>query len=101
MTPRRFTGRRAGIFALAGGALSLLLASAPAGAQSCAGDCNDSNSVEVNELVTGVNISLGTKQLSECPSFDCQGTGMVPVSCLVRAVNTSLMGCNGTPGPTM
>src|SRR5262245_8644248 len=64
----------------------------------CVGDCNDSNTVEVNELVTGVNISLGSRPLSACPSFDRDQSGDVGVAELVTGVNNSLGGC--PTGPT-
>ena len=101
MTVRRFFVRRAGTLALLGGGLSLLLATAPTQAQTCTGDCDGNGSVGISELVLGVNISLGTAEISRCAAFDCQGTNMVPVSCLIQGVNRSLNGCTpGTPGPS-
>src|SRR5262245_17035402 len=59
----------------------------------CVGDCDEDHMVSVGELVRGVNISLGTQALSSCEEFDCRGNGMVPVNCLVQAVNGALNGC--------
>jgi hypothetical protein len=59
----------------------------------CRGDCNDDGTVSVDEMVTGVNIALGTAMLDECPQFNCNGNGLVTVDCLVRAVNAALKGC--------
>jgi hypothetical protein len=78
-----------------------LFATAPAQAQTCTGDCDGNGSVGISELVLGVNISLGSAELSRCAAFDCQGNGMVPVNCLIQGVNRSLEGCTpGTPRPT-
>jgi len=49
--------------------------------------------VLVNELVIGVNIALGTAELSTCPSFDQNGDGMVGINELVTGVNNALNGC--------
>ena len=101
MTVRRFFVRRAGILALLGGGLTLWLATAPTQAQTCTGDCDGNGAVGISELVLGVNISLGTAEISRCEAFDCQNTNMVPVSCLIQGVNRSLNGCTpGTPGPS-
>jgi uncharacterized repeat protein (TIGR01451 family) len=59
----------------------------------CVGDCNDDGTVAVNELITGVNIALGTAALGACPSFDMSGDGMVAVNELITAVNNALSGC--------
>ena len=59
----------------------------------CAGDCNRSGEVTINELLTGVGIALGTQPLSRCQVLDCRATGHVPVSCLIAAVNAALNGC--------
>jgi hypothetical protein len=65
----------------------------PAG--SCTGDCDGSERVSVNELVRGVNILLGSQDLSECPSFDRDGGGTVTVDELVASVRIALG--NGCP----
>jgi len=59
----------------------------------CAGDCNRSGEVTINELLTGVGIALGSRPLSSCAVFDCASTGHVEVSCLIAAVNSALRGC--------
>jgi hypothetical protein len=84
------------------GALALitLLASSGAQAQTCVGDCNGNGMVGINELVLGVNISLGLQPVSACEAFDCQNNGMVGVNCLIQGVNNSLLGCGPHPTPT-
>ena len=59
----------------------------------CVGDCDGGGSVSINELVLGVNISLGSAQISRCTGFDRNSSGAVEVSELVAAVNASLKGC--------
>lgn len=83
--------------ALVGIALCIVLAAGSASAQ-CVGDCDGNDMVAINELVLGVNISLGILQVGACPAFDCQNDGTVPVNCLVQGVNNSLNGC-GEPCP--
>lgn len=63
------------------------------GAGTCAGDCNDSGDVSVDELVRGVNIALSRTDLSTCPVFDRDASGTVAVNELVAAVNNALRGC--------
>jgi hypothetical protein len=76
------------------GAVGTPTATVPPG--SCVGDCNGSDSVEINELIIGVNIALGNTPLSTCPSFDANHSGMVEINELVTAVNNALNGCPST-----
>ena len=74
-------------------------------AQTCVGDCDGDGTVQVNELVLGVNIALDDQPLSQCPSLD-NGEGRVTVDVLIVAVNNLLEGCGtnatpGTPTPTV
>jgi hypothetical protein len=59
----------------------------------CVGDCDDSGTVTVDELIRGVNIALGLVPLDNCGSFDANGNGGVTVNELVQAVNAALEGC--------
>jgi hypothetical protein len=59
----------------------------------CVGDCNHDGRVSVDELITGVNIALGTQIAAVCPAFDANGDGKVTVSILITAVNNLLSGC--------
>jgi hypothetical protein len=58
----------------------------------CIGDCDNSASVDVNEVVIMTNIALGTDQPSSCPSGDPVGDG-VQINDIVTAVNNALHGC--------
>ena len=71
----------------------------------CIGDCDNSGAVTVDELVKGAHIALGSLPLGECPQFDCNNTGHMPLECLIVAVNNALGECavplaTATPTPT-
>lgn len=97
---RYFRGGRAAVSGLAG-ALALLASSPPARAQICVADCDQDGVVAVNEIVTGVNILLGSADAAQCPSARCNGDGSVTVNCLVQAVNGALGGCSSVPTPAV
>ena len=59
----------------------------------CAGDCDNSGDVTVDELVKGVNIALDNADITTCPQFDLDGSGTVTVDKIVKAVNVALNGC--------
>jgi cysteine-rich repeat protein len=59
----------------------------------CGGDCNENGQVTVNELVTAVNIALGTSPVADCPAADGDSSGSVEINELVTAVNHALSGC--------
>lgn len=59
----------------------------------CLGDCDGNGMVQINELVTGVGIALGSISLQQCPAFDRNANPGVDISELVTAVNAALNGC--------
>jgi hypothetical protein len=59
----------------------------------CVGDCNGNGVVTVDELIIGVNISLGTQPIDRCPAFDPNHTGTVTIEELIQGVNNLLNGC--------
>jgi hypothetical protein len=63
------------------------------GIATCPGDCNGDGQVTINELITGVNIALGSTPVSNCPSFDVNHDGSVVINELISAVNAALNGC--------
>ena len=63
------------------------------GSITCVGDCDGNGSVSVGELVTGVNIALGSQSVDRCRAFDSSGNQRVEISELVAAVNRALNGC--------
>lgn len=82
---------------LSGLLLSLVVAQATA---QCTGDCDQSLSVTVDEVVTGVNIALGTRDLGSCTSFDADNSQSVTVDEIIQALNFALTGCTAaSPTP--
>jgi hypothetical protein len=75
----------------------------PPPASVCVGDCDNDSNVTVDEIITGVAIALGIREVSTCLPFDGDGDGEVVVTEIVSAVNSSLVGCpvpSPTPTPT-
>ena len=61
----------------------------------CAGDCDGGDVVTVDELVTLVNIDIGTAQPAACLS-GLPNTSAVDVALIIRAVKNMLQGCPDT-----
>lgn len=59
----------------------------------CAGDCDGSGQVSINELLLGVNILIGNASPEQCRAVDTNGDGRVAVNELVQAVNAALGSC--------
>src|SRR4029077_19919473 len=59
----------------------------------CIGDCDNSGAVTVADLVTLVNIALGTGDIKSCSTFGATQGGPITIDELVRAVNNALNGC--------
>ncbi|HSQ00703.1 MAG TPA: ethylbenzene dehydrogenase-related protein [Candidatus Dormibacteraeota bacterium] len=71
-----------------------LLWSAPCMAQSaCVGDCDGNGTVAINELITGVNIALGSATVDTCADFDTNDSGTVTIEELIAGVSNALDGC--------
>ncbi len=95
----RFFPRRAGLAA----ALWIASAVSPVAAQPCPGDCSSDGSVTIDELITCVNVALGTLPLAQCPQCNTGSDADVDIDDLVAAVNSSLNDCpagTATPIPT-
>ncbi len=60
----------------------------------CIGDCNGDGTVTVDELITGVNIALGTLSIDACSALDENRDGTVEINELVAAVASALAGCS-------
>jgi len=77
--PRRlYAGTEYGVFSLEQG-------------PTCIGDCEGTQTVAVNDLITLVNIALGTSQSSACPHGIPSDT--VTITLIIQAVNNALNGC--------
>lgn len=66
-------------------------------AQECAGDCDGSGTVAINEVILCVNIGLELQPLSACTACDPDGSGAVTISEIISAVNIGLglLPCGG------
>jgi len=76
--------------------VTLAFALPQSGHAACAGDCNDSRQVTVDELLTGVNIALGNNAVGNCFAMDGNIDSQVTVDEILAAVNRALNGC-GSP----
>jgi cysteine-rich repeat protein len=65
----------------------------------CAGDCDGSETVAINELVRCVNITLGSQELSTCDACDVNGDDEVRINELIASVNGALTDCDNGPPP--
>jgi hypothetical protein len=59
----------------------------------CTGDCSGDRSVTVEEILRGVTIALGGRELSVCPAYDADADSAVTVDEVVKAVDAALNGC--------
>jgi hypothetical protein len=64
----------------------------------CTGDCNGDRSVAIDELLTMVNIALGTDPVLLCAWGDANHDTQITIDELLAAVNSALNGCPLTPG---
>jgi hypothetical protein len=60
----------------------------------CVGDCDRTGVVLVNEIIFGVTVALGSRDVRDCPAFDPDGDGEVMINDLVLAVSNLLNGCS-------
>ena len=75
-------------------ALGLALDVVPHAARAvCTGDCKGDGAVSVDELLTMVNIALGTADVSTCLAGSANGDGEITVNEIVAGVNNALNGC--------
>jgi len=61
----------------------------------CVGDCGDDGHVTVDELLTMVNIALGTTSIAECGSGDANHDNQITITEILLGVNDALNGCSG------
>ncbi len=59
----------------------------------CPGDCSGDDAVALDELIDGVNITLGALALAECQHFDTNNDTLVTVEELVAGVNNAVNLC--------
>jgi len=58
----------------------------------CTGDCDGKDGVSIDEIITLVNIALGTSAPAACPQGIPSGAD-VDVALIIQAVNVALIGC--------
>jgi len=63
----------------------------------CVGDCTNDRTVDVSDVVRGVNIALGSAALHDCPAFDQGRDQSVTVDELIMGVANALNGCSLGP----
>ncbi len=77
--------------------LTLILIGPPLAAVAragCVGDCNNTGTVVVIDILIMLDIALGNGEiLSQCPSADANGDGKVTVDEILTAENNLLNGC--------
>ena len=66
----------------------------------CVGDCNNSGTVTVDDIITMVNVALEITPVSACPAGDPDHTGMITIANIIAAQNNALNGCPDTPTDT-
>jgi hypothetical protein len=49
--------------------------------------------VTIDELVTMVNIALGSRPVADCWAGDTSGDGEITIDEIIQAVNRALSGC--------
>ena len=62
-------------------------------ALACVGDCNTSEDVTVNELLSMVSITLGNANLNTCVAGDGNQNGEITINEILAAVSNALNGC--------
>jgi hypothetical protein len=73
-------------------AVTATLSPSPTTTPPCIGDCNMDSRPTIDDIITLVNIALGTAQPSACPEGIPSGAE-VNVALIVQAVNNALSGC--------
>lgn len=59
----------------------------------CNGDCDASGEVTIDEIITMVNVALGSAAPSVCTAGDSDGSGMIEINEIIQAVNNAGVGC--------
>jgi hypothetical protein len=59
----------------------------------CVGDCGNTAQVTVNELLTLVNVALGSTAITTCEAGDANHDGQITVDEILTAVSNALNGC--------
>jgi hypothetical protein len=71
---------------------------AKAARAACTGDCNNTTTVTVDDIITMINIALGNAAVTECENGDANNDGQITVDEILAAVNNALNGCPSVEG---
>jgi uncharacterized membrane protein len=80
---------------LVGRACALQCVASSIGYAQCVGDCNGDSTVDITDLIIGVDIALGVADVGTCEAF-ADSHGKVDVAQLIQGVNNALNGCLGS-----
>lgn len=78
-----------------GGFVSVACSSPTPSPTTCAGDCNRSSVVTVDELLTLVSVALGQQGIEVCTVGDTDVDGKITVDEVIGALMRALGGCEG------
>jgi hypothetical protein len=59
----------------------------------CVGDCNNDQSITIDDILTLVNMALGNANVSTCLAGDANHDNQITVDEILTAVNNALNGC--------
>ena len=59
----------------------------------CVGDCGGDGAVTVDDVLTMLNIALGSTPISACCAGDANGDHQITIDEILTAVNNALSGC--------
>ena len=78
--------------------LGLMLNIAPSVVRAqCVGDCTNKSTVTVSDVLTLVNIALGTAEASTCMNGDANHDSQITIDEILTAVKNALSGCGVVP----
>ena len=63
----------------------------------CTGDCNDSATVTIDEIITMVDAALGSAPVSACTAGDADENGQITIDEIMTAMTKALSGCFTAP----
>lgn len=74
-------------------------AQGPASSTTCAGDCDGNGTVEANEIIACVDLTLDLPPVVPCTACDVNNDTHVTINEIIQATNNALHGCT-SPVPT-
>ncbi len=80
-------------FATEGGQILLSCQDSTVSVLQCSGDCDQSGTTDIAEVVRGISIAVGQQSIEACEAMDANRDGRADVSEVVLSLNNSLGGC--------